>query len=141
MDWMSTSLPLPVNGIAYGWPAPYSRVGITRIATALGLTFSCWMPAIQVALTRSISVWSKRGWRSMSAYRASDGARFSFSADRYTLVLSSEAEASSLAPSASAASANGSAPSLPAPSVSRPMVKLAVPDLRPWSAVKPPGNS
>ena len=36
---------------------------------------------------------------------------------------------------------NGSAPSLPAPSPIRSMVKLAVPDLRPWSAVKPPGNS
>lgn len=55
---------------------------MTRIAAALGLTFSCWMPAIQVALTRSISPCSKRGWRSMSAYSASDGARFSFKADR-----------------------------------------------------------
>ncbi|KAG1232778.1 hypothetical protein G6F68_019097 [Rhizopus microsporus] len=126
--------------MAYGWPLPYSNGGSTRIATAPGLTFSCWMPAIQVARTRSISPCSKRGSRSRSRYSASDGARFSFSADRSTLIESRPAEASRLAPSASAASAKASEPSLPAPSVIRLMVKLAVPGLRPWSALKPPGN-
>jgi hypothetical protein len=35
-----------------------------------------------LAFTRSISAWSKRGLRSMSAYSATDGSRFCFSADR-----------------------------------------------------------
>jgi hypothetical protein len=69
--------------------------------------------------------------RSMSAYRSSDGSRFSFSADRYTLLPSSEALALTTAPSDSTALAKASESSGPAPSSSMLMVKLAVPGLRP----------
>ena len=108
-DAIDASVPLPVNGIAYGWPWPYSNGGITRSAAVCGRAFSCLMPAIQVARTRSSSPASKVGRRSTSASRSSDSGSLSLSADRPTEALSRPAPVVNSAPSASLRAANCSA--------------------------------
>ena len=72
-DLIDASVPLPVNGIAYAWPSPYSSGGSVRSARPVGCVFSCAMPASHWPRMRAMSSSRKAGLRTMSANSVSDG--------------------------------------------------------------------
>ncbi len=133
-DLIEASSPLPVSGMLYAWPLPYSSGGKVRSASPFGWVFSCAMLASHCARMRSMSSALNAGLRTVSANSASDGCSWSLSALSEAPHTSRSQSVPMIAPRRWRRLATSTESSDLVLSPSSVAVKLAVPSLPPWSA-------